>query len=208
MSKLKSQIKPKAQMPKMFWILDFDIHLSFRFCHLDFKQIKSKGFTLIELLITIGLISILTLALVPFYHSGQNQFALSRSAHKLAQDIRRVQEMSMSAKELDGVIPTGFGIYFKRSWSDSYILFANLNSNNHRDGADQDLETIELESRIIISDLEPSSNFSILFVPPAPVTWINKSSSDTVAVITLSIEGSPGQTKTITVNNAGLIYVE
>ncbi len=169
---------------------------------------KQKAFTIIELLIVIGLISILTLTLVPFYHSGQNQFALSRSAHKLAQDIRRVQEMSMSAKELDGTTPTGLGIHFKNSWPDSYVLFANLNRNTHRDGADQDLETIELESRIIISDLEPSSNFSILFVPPAPVTWISNSSSDTVAVITLSIEGGSGQTKTITVNNAGLIYVD
>jgi len=34
-------MKSKAQMSKMFWILDFELDLKFGFCHLDFYQGKS-----------------------------------------------------------------------------------------------------------------------------------------------------------------------
>lgn len=165
-----------------------------------------KGFTIIELVIVIGIISILSIIIIPSYHAGQNQFALQRSAHKLAQDLRKAQEMAMSSNEISGKNPTGYGIDFKKSRSNYYILFANLNSNTQRDGSDQDLETIELESKIIISDLSPSNNFSILFSPPDPITWVNNSSSKT-AEITLSIQGT-NETKIVRVNPAGLIEVE
>ena len=154
-----------------------------------------------------AIIALMTALLTANYRSGADISALQRSAHKLAQDLRRAQEKAMSAQEIEGVVPQGFGIHFKSAWPDYYILFADLNGNRRRDGADQDIEIIELEQRIKILALLPSSDFSICFEPPDPTTWIAQSSSGSPAQIILSLEdGSASQS--VKVNHAGLIYVE
>ncbi|MDO8669036.1 MAG: type II secretion system protein [Candidatus Buchananbacteria bacterium] len=167
----------------------------------------SKAFTLIELLAVTAIITLLSAIVMPSYRDSNKHLALQRSASKLAQDLRRTQEMAMSAKEVSEVIPYGFGIDFKNSWPDYYILFADLNNNHHRDAADQDMETIKLESKIKISNLSPVSFFSVVFAPPDPITWINDSSSGVEAQITLNIDGSTDN-QTIFVNNAGLISTD
>lgn len=169
----------------------------------------SRAFTLLELLVVTAIIVILTTLVLSNYRFGDKQLALQRSASKLAQDLRRAQEMAMSAKELSGQVPDGFGIHFNNSLPNSYILFADLNNNHHRDIGDQDLETLTLELNIRMSNLFPATNFSILFAPPDPVVWINDSSSGVItAQITLGIINDPISSQIISVNNAGLIYIE
>lgn len=167
----------------------------------------NRGFTLIELLTVAGVIIILTAVVLPNYREGNKQLALQRSASKLTQDLRRAQEMAMSAREVAGAVPYGFGIHFDNFWSNYYILFADLNNNHHRDAADRDLEILKLESNLKISNLSPAISFSIVFAPPDPATWINDLSSGVAAQITISINGS-ADNKIIFVNNAGLISIE
>jgi len=139
---------------------------------------------------------------LPNYRTGESQLALQRSANKLAQDIRRAQEMAMSAKEFEGVVPPGgYGINFQTNLT-SYILFADLNNNKVFDSGEA-IETLSLERGVKISNLSPASPLTISFTPPDPTVNINPSNS--LAIITLS---NNGQTKIIKVNKAGLIYVE
>ena len=74
----------------------------------------NKGFTLIESMVVIAMIGILSILSIPSYQSAKNQLALGRSATKLAQDLRRVQEMAMSnyecGKPCGGKIPWGYGL--------------------------------------------------------------------------------------------------
>ena len=108
---------------------------------------KNNGFTLVEILVVIVIIMILTLVALPYFLQAGKQFALSRSAHKLAQDIRRAQEMSMSAKEFGGGVPPGgYGIYFPND-SHNYILFADLDGGQDYDGSGEAAEEIFLEER-------------------------------------------------------------
>jgi prepilin-type N-terminal cleavage/methylation domain-containing protein len=167
----------------------------------------SKAFTLIELLVVTAIILFLTSLILPNYRAGDKGLALQRSASKLSQDLRRVQEMAMSAEEVSGSVPYGFGIYFNISSPSSYILFADEDNSHNRNAGDTDLETIDLESNIIISNLSPADSFSVLFSPPDPAVWINDSSSGAVGRITLSIIDDSNN-KIIFANNAGLIYVE
>ncbi|PIZ89620.1 MAG: hypothetical protein COX89_00560 [Candidatus Nealsonbacteria bacterium CG_4_10_14_0_2_um_filter_37_10] len=149
-----------------------------------------------------GIIILLSALVLPNYRTGESQLALQRSANKLAQDIRRAQEMAMSAKEFEGVVPPGgYGINFQTNLT-SYILFADLNNNKVFDSGEA-IETLSLERGVKISNLSPASPLTISFTPPDPTVNINPSNS--LAIITLS---NNGQTKIIKVNKAGLIYVE
>ena len=163
-----------------------------------------KSFTLVELLVAVGIIILLTALVLPDYRAGERQFALQRSASKLAQDLRRAEEMAMSAKEPPTAPDTfkgAYGINFQTN-SSNYILFADLDNDQIYDSGEE-IETLPLEKKVKISNLSPASPLTISFTPPDPTVNINP--SDSLVTITLS---NNGQTKIIKVNKAGLIYVE
>lgn len=177
---------------------------------------NNKGFTLLEMIVTIGIMVLLTGIVLINYQEGQKQLALQRAANKLAQDIRRVQEMAMSAQEYNGAIPAGgYGVYFIDSSPNSYILFAdctvppnyvyNDTGNPCAGGFPEKIQEIELEKSIIIDNLS-ASPLDITFVPPDPTIYFNTATTSSLESIQLSV--SSGQTKTIKVNGAGLITIE
>jgi len=164
----------------------------------------SKSFTLVELLVAVGIIILLTALVLPDYRAGERQFALQRSASKLAQDLRRAEEMAMSAKEPPTAPDTfkgAYGINFQTN-SSNYILFADLDNDQIYDSGEE-IETLPLEKKVKISNLSPASPLTISFTPPDPTVNINP--SDSLVTITLT---NNGQTKIIKVNKAGLIYVQ
>jgi len=164
----------------------------------------SKSFTLVELLVAVGIIILLTALVLPDYRAGERQFALQRSASKLAQDLRRAQEMAMSAKEPPTAPDTfkgAYGINFQTN-SSNYILFADLDNDQIYDSGEE-IETLPLEKKVKISNLSPASPLTISFTPPDPTVNINP--SDSLVTITLT---NNGQTKIIKVNKVGLIYVQ
>jgi len=96
------------------------------------KKTSQQGFTIIELLTSIAVVVILTAIVFANYRSGERQYALQRSTHKLAQDIRRIQEMATSTREFNCggspiIPPGGYGVYFPRLSiaNNYYILFAD-----------------------------------------------------------------------------------
>ncbi|MDP2967102.1 MAG: hypothetical protein Q8N87_01685, partial [bacterium] len=114
----------------------------------------NKSFTLIELLVVTSIIILLSAIILPNYRGIERQFALQRSAHKLAQDIRRVGEMSMSTREFQGEIPKGgYGVHLKLSWGNYYKLYADKNGNEKFDEADGEVETIYLEKGVYIQNI-------------------------------------------------------
>lgn len=151
---------------------------------------KSKGFTIIELLVITGLIGLMSAVLLPSFRTGDQELALSRSASKLSQDLRRVQEMALSAKETaSGEIPPGYGIYFEPgTYPNQYFLFADLDGDEAYT-AGEIIETVTLERKIKISDLSPTSPMSITFVSPNPDVVFSPVDSG-LASIVLSIDGS------------------
>lgn len=166
-----------------------------------------KGFTLIELLTVLAIISILSSVSFAYYREGEKEFALLRSAHKLAQDIRRAQEMAMGARECcDGKIPAGYGIHLKKN-DDFYLLYADTNppKGNENYDNDEEIEKIFFEKGIYIKNLSPS-NVSINFKPPEPKVKISGDADELEIVI--SLKDRPEKEKKIKVNRAGLVFVE
>lgn len=167
----------------------------------------SKGFTLIELLVVTGIIVLLTALVLPNYRAGDHQLALQRSAHKLSQDLRRVQEMAVSVKEFEGIAPSGYGAYFNKNQPSKYILFADLNSDERYSASDDGtVEEIDLEKGVNISQLSPlapDNSLTISFLPPDPTVVFYP--DGVFSLITINFSFSQ---KTIQVNKTGLIAVD
>jgi prepilin-type N-terminal cleavage/methylation domain-containing protein len=177
------------------------------------KTVKSgAGFTLIELMVVMVIITIITTIVLMNYRGGDQQLALNRAANKLAQDIRRAQEMAISSREDDPCDPAAagydfqgsYGIQLKGGWPSRYLLLADCNNDKNLDsGDDEVIEEIDLEPGVEIIALA-SNNLRIVFSPPDPITYF-KPDTVTDAWIELGING---YSKIIHVNQVGLIYVE
>lgn len=153
-----------------------------------------KSFTLIELLVVISIILILTISLVPNFHLADSRIALERAAYKMAQQIRNVEEMAMSAKGtpaskfVSNLFPQGgYGLYFDANEdSDSYIIFADCDGDTKYNYQEQGLaanckdatkgdpypyekvEEVFLDSGIKIKQTGGNQLNSVLFLPPDP----------------------------------------
>ena len=187
---------------------------------------KKKGFTIIELLVVISIIAILSGIVLIDYRSGQQAFALQRTASKLAQDIRRAQEMAMSAGECTfcdlscspNGVPSGYMVVFTSN--PNYSIFAD-DGDKVFDSGDCNIlgNPIPFEKGIVIDALSSDLTFepflSITFTPPDPIVTIchgSASCSVSSGWIRLCIEGSdcldPSNTKTININTVGRIEID
>jgi len=178
---------------------------------------KKNGFTIMELLVVISIIAILSGIVLIDYRSSQQALALQRATNKLAQDIRRVQEMAMSAREFQGTVPDGYGAFLDIGWNTKkYRLYADTNGDNEFFNPPDDIvETIDLENGIIIKEICLSSvctyfSVSINFKPPDPAVNIkfDTGPSGPEAIITLALETDLSKTKTISVNAVGRIEID
>ena len=185
------------------------------------NDISIKGFTLLELTVIISVIIILMTFTLANYRGGEKEFSLLRSIHRLAQDLRTAQEMAMAGERFDNVFPKGgYGLYFVED-SNSYILFADCNGNFQYDGGDnpsigcasstestggiypEAVKTLTLEEKIKISNLFPASPLNITFFHPDPTVTIKPQANSATIRLTLN-----GQTRSITINSAGLIEIK
>ena len=168
----------------------------------------NKGFTLIELLVAMSIVAIMTSLLVLNYKPFKQELALRQEATKLAQNIRKAEEMAMSAQDFPSCGDTysrGYGVYFKSSDPHKYFLFADCdNSGDYNSKSDKIVETINFNSRVKITSLSDSP-LQIVFSPPNPDITISPSS---VSVAEITISNDDGNSKKVKVNKSGLIYIQ
>jgi len=166
---------------------------------------SQKSFTLVELLVTTGIILLISALIFPNYRAGEEELSLQRSAQKVAQDLRRVEELALSAKAYPNAPSTfkgGYGINFQIN-STSYTLFADLDDQKDFDSGEE-IEISDLEEKVKITGLS-AIPLNVVFLSPDPEVFISGGSE---AQITLSFETNPTKTKIIKVNQVGLINVE
>jgi len=185
----------------------------------NFLNISNKGFSLVELLVVTIVIAMISSIVFIDYRRGQERVVLQRSIHRLAQDIRRTQELTMRAEDFRGSVSRGgFGVRFESNTS-SYVLFADCDNDRFFDATGNTLRTCAtstttdpfpeklemrtLEEGVIINSTPSPAN--IVFIPPDPAVRINNRNDITNVIITLSIGNYTG---TITVYNSGLIAIE
>ncbi len=167
---------------------------------------KKRAFTITELLVVIAIITLFSTLSIPIFRVGERMYLLQNSAYRLAQGIRRAQEMAMAAKS-----KTGFGVYLSSN-TDYFIIYEDSTSSNNEiydDSTDKIVETISLEKGVLIWNISPTSSLSINFRPPDPKVRIgNQFQTSTQAIITLALKSDLTKQKKVFVNQGGLICVD
>lgn len=112
---------------------------------------NNKAFTLIELIVVIAIIGIFSSIFLLNYHIIKKRIAVERTASRLVQDIRRVEEFAISAKEEicpgeDGKLAKSFGIFFGAGEEDNsagrYILYANCGDESSKKYYERDVDKV------------------------------------------------------------------
>ncbi|MCF7835726.1 MAG: prepilin-type N-terminal cleavage/methylation domain-containing protein [Candidatus Marinimicrobia bacterium] len=177
-----------------------------------------EGFTLIEVLVVIAITALLSGMVFANYKDSQKRYALAQDAQKLASDIRKAQNMTISGKEIAGVCSGGvgqscygYGVYMEED-DNFYIIYADWDDDKvYKSSQDGLAETIFLSGVIGINSVSfPNGKLDIFFKSPDPTTFINGASGASVdpAEIVLGVIGNDAMTKTISVTSSGLIKSE
>jgi len=205
---------------------------------LKFSNKKDAGFTLLEIVVVTSIIIVLALVVFFDYRGIEKDFALTRSAHKLSQDLRQVQEMAMSSQKTPlgceqvepGVFPKGgYGIYFIQD-SDSYILFADCDNGKDFDSSStthtcaeadigpgnslkEKIKDFILEDGIKIKELwvdsvQVSDNDLEITFRPPDPTITIDGGNGVKAVIILCLKDNEDVIKKVSINKVGLIDTE
>jgi competence protein ComGC len=102
-------------------------------------KILSRGITLIELIVVIFLITIFSMIVLSDFPKIMKQHALSSVTHKLAKDLRKVEDMGLSGvtiydanKEI--ILVKGYGVYFNIDQPTQYIIYADVPGEPGQDG--------------------------------------------------------------------------
>lgn len=172
---------------------------------------ENKSFTLIEALTSIFIIVLISGIIFVNYRQSGQQLALQRSANKLSQDLRRVQQMAMSVKDYTCLVAgklLGFGIYFYDE-DDSYSLKARCESGDEEIPGEELPKLLEKGVKIeaLSPDPSPGNPLRIFFYPPDPKVVIEDGIPPS-ATITLSLKTDTSKTKKVTVNKIGLIEIK
>ena len=185
------------------------------------KSFFQAAFTFTELLISMAIIVLLSGLLLAEYQRGEYSRGLNDVAQRLAQDIRRVENMALEGEKYKGEISHGYGIGFKTT--DKYFVFKDDDNGNDYDNGEE-IETIDIPSdfkissrTVITADGEEKSGFD--------KEWVEFTTSDFKTIITgrvsetdtsgseLKIEicwkaRCKKNVRTVTVTNKGVVEIE
>lgn len=167
-----------------------------------------KGFTLIEALVVSLIVLAMTILILPNFRLGERQFALQRSAAKLAQDLRRTQGWAMSAASFScpgSQRLRGYGVIFDSADPNNAFYKLVAKCANGTDTAIEK-EKVFLEKKIKIKELRKDdvvvSSLSVYFYPPDPQTDLEGANETRIFLASSESE------LVVRINKTGLVNVE
>jgi type II secretory pathway pseudopilin PulG len=186
------------------------------------KYLKnSPGITLVEVIVTVSVITIFSGIIISDFPKAKRQFALSAATHKLAQDLRRAQDMSLSGTQLTDygeelLLARGFGVYINLNSASGdnkrYIIYGDKNNDQEYDPLiDYNLDIVNIDSElggVIIKGIYNVSadSVSINFYPPNPKTSISSLEPGASRIkIVLGLESNSTVAREVYVYTSGLI---
>jgi prepilin-type N-terminal cleavage/methylation domain-containing protein len=169
---------------------------------------NQKGFSLMELMIVIFIIGVASSIVVTQYSGNRNFKALYLGSKQIANDIRMTQNYTFSALETGGANPSGgYGIRFSKN-SNSYVIFADKDSNKMRNAVgSEDFQTINLPEDTEVISLKIGAisynDIDVVFTSPYGEVYIDGINRDAGNFINLEIGiGNSAGTKVININSS------
>lgn len=199
---------------------------------------SEKGITLVEIIIAIFIISLFSSFLLFSFSGVQEEFRLTRAAHKLAQDLRKAQDLGLSGAEIldesgNKIKIAGYGVYFDTSvYPAGYLIYADScpqktdsSSPDYKytgknevfdclngDTIVGDVVDIGLEEPGVVikgfNNILGNQSTSIDFVPPNPITIIENLYPDTNSAEIILGLEGSSKIKIVSINKAGLIEIK
>lgn len=196
-----------------------------------------KGATLVEIIVAIVIIALFSVIVISNFPRIKKQFSLSRAAYRLAQDIRKAEDLGLSGAQFsEDQELNGYGFYVDNSINDKeYLIYGDTNdtadlkytySGDHQDYIIETIDLAETEPGVLIdriyvinsigSEFDVNS-LSINFSPPNPDITITTDAEDLYGVvipniksvgIVLSLDVDRYSKRTVFINSSGLIEVE
>lgn len=168
-----------------------------------------KGFTLVEILISIGIVALLSSAMIAYNRVGGRQIILFKEQAKVLGVLSRAKTLSISTFG-EIAVSCGWGVHFEAP--KTFLIFKDLAASGDcsladkkYSGTDELFESFDLDSGVEF-DSSLTTLSDIVFVPPYFSVVINSDSvQDFAAVVIKTIDG--GSSATIKVNSAGQISI-
>ncbi len=149
-----------------------------------------KGISLVEIVVAILIITLFSIIVVANFPKIKKQFALSRAVYRVAQDIRKAEDLGLSGiQTIEGVEAKGYGFFIDQLVDNKkYLIYADTNDpadskyTDYGDSIDYIIEEINLadmeqgvfiERMFVIFSNELESEvdihyLSVNFSPPNP----------------------------------------
>lgn len=192
---------------------------------LQFLKIKNsvRGITLVEVIVTIFIITLFSGMIISDFPMIKKRLSLSLAIHKLAQDIRKAQDLGLSGIQIVDIagesLPVkGFGLYININPIDGnnkeYLIYGDKNGNQQYDSLDYGLDLIDMDKEskgVVIKGIYNAleNRVSINFSPPNPKTTIfNLESGLNRVKIVLALEDDNSVSREVYVYTSGLIEVK
>jgi type II secretory pathway pseudopilin PulG len=153
-----------------------------------------KSFTLIELLVIVGIMITLTAISVPAFHFFQSESKLSNSAEEITNALRLTQNKTLASEKA-----SQWGVYFTTSTQPhQYTLFEGSSFASRATSSD---EVHQLPKLIEIYEIDLWGGNEVIFEKVTGYT----SSTSQIGKVSIRLKDEPSKTKTIYVENSGLI---
>jgi len=88
-----------------------------------------KGISLVEIVVAIFIIALFSVIVVANFPKIKKQFALSRAVYRVAQDIRKAEDLGLSGiQTIEGVEAKGYGFFIDQLVDNKkYLIYADTN---------------------------------------------------------------------------------
>ncbi|OGG55362.1 hypothetical protein A3D62_02330 [Candidatus Kaiserbacteria bacterium RIFCSPHIGHO2_02_FULL_49_11] len=186
----------------------------------------SRGFSLIELVVTVGILTVITGALLANHASFGGSILVENLAYDVALSLRQAQVFGLSVREFNtgsGQFDIGYGIHFDRDDLSTYRLFADIDKGktfNAGDGTEEiftigrgysirDICATSLGGVEVCSSTGALQNLDVVFIRPDPdaIMRVNGDTASVYQRARIVVQSPQEKTREVSVEATGQISV-
>ncbi|MCA9361352.1 prepilin-type N-terminal cleavage/methylation domain-containing protein [Candidatus Kaiserbacteria bacterium] len=191
----------------------------FKITYNDKKSPATAGFSLVELLVTISIVTLITAIVMIRYSSFDSSVLLNNQAYEIALDIRETQVRAISIQARDpgtgDAFTSNYGLFYDIDEPTEYIFFQDTGSNNGKYDLGEEIETLHLDGRFIISSITSNGSVteneaSIIFKRPNFDAIMEDDSNNSLNSVEITVQAkrNSSSNRKVIIYSSGQVTVE